>query len=271
MTYIKVSVPKPANNAGVGGDKKSLITFFDFDDVLAYPARDGKGIVMTDNIQLKEGAYMVQVYASTTSIKITHSTEGEEDARGIMQNLEFAHPGSDDAIEEFLTNWMNRDIGCIVENCSTNKKRQLGTPCAPLILTVESEDSNEMNKSTLTLASKNKSAYRAASYLGTLTFDEAFEVDADATSIDLSDGEGRYQLQDGTSSAAAITTATNAANNMVFTLLGSGGDNPSTISTGDDFILKNGTAWTALAGAEITFRAFKDGASSWKFIEQSRK
>jgi hypothetical protein len=270
MTYVKVSVPKPGNNAGVGGDKKSLITFFDFDDVLTYPARDSKGIVMTDNIVLKEGAYMIQVYASTKSIKINQDPEGEEDARGILQKLEFSHPGSEDAIEEMLANWMNRDIGCVVENCSTSKKRQLGTPCAPLELSPASEDSNEKNHSMLTLTSKNKSAFRVANYQGTLTFAEAFDVDADATSIDLSNGEGRYQLTDGSASAAQITTATNAVNGMAFTLLGSGGDNPSTIEDGDDFLLANGTTWTALAGSEITFKAFKDGAASWKFYELSR-
>lgn len=270
MTYIKVSVPKPGNNAGVGGDKKSLITFFDFEDVLTYPSRDSKGIVMTDNITLKEGAYMIQVYASTKSIKINQDPEGEEDARGIIQKLEFAHPGSENGIEEFLANWMNRDIGCVVENCSTNKKRQLGTPCAPLELSPASEDSNEMNKSTLTLTSKNKSPFRVADYQGTLTYEDVTDtVDDGDTSIDLSAGEGRYQLSDN-SSATEITTCINATNGMVFTLLGSGGTNPSSITAGNDFILASGTSWSAIAGAEITFKAMKSGASEWSFIEISR-
>ncbi len=271
MTYVKVSVPKPGNNAGVGGDKKSLITFFDFDDVLTYPARDSKGIVMTENIALKEGAYMIQVYASTKSIKINQDPEGEEDARGILQKLEFAHPGSEDGIEEFLANWMNRNIGCIVENCSTNKKRQLGTPCAPLELSAASEDSNEMNKSTLTLTSKNKSAFRVANYQGTLTFSDVTDtVDADATSIDLAAGEGRYQLTDNTA-VTVITTCTNATNGMVFTLIGSGGDEPATITKANDFVLASGATWTGLANAEITFKAFKSDSAAWKFIELSRK
>lgn len=272
MTYVKVSVPKPGNNKGVGGDKKSLITFFDFDDVLTYPSRDGKGIVMSDNIVMKENAYMIQVYATTSTIKVTHETEGEEDARGIIQGLEFAHPGSEDEIEEFLANWINRDMGAIVEDCSTGKKRQLGTPCAPLQMTASSEDSKDMNKSTLTLKSKQKSAFRAANYQGTLTFaDVVGTVAADATAINLSSGDGRYQLSDGTASEAELTTCTNSTDGAVFTLLGSGGDYPSGIADGNDFILKNGTAWSALAGAEITFKAFKDGASSFKFFEISRK
>lgn len=271
MTYVKVSVAKPGNNAGVGGDKKSLITFFDFDDVLTFPARDGKGVVITGDIVLKENAYMIQVYATTTSINITHETEGDEDARGFFQQIEFAHPGDADAIEEFITNWTNRDIGVIVENCSTSKKKQLGTPCAALQMAVASEDSNEANKSTFTLRSKNKSPYRAANYQGSITLADVTDtVAADATSIDLTEGEGRYQLTTGSVAAVEITTATNATNGMTFTLLGSGGDNPSTVPDGNDFLLANGATWTALSGSTITFKAFKDGAASWKFYELSR-
>jgi hypothetical protein len=95
-------------------------------------------------------------------------------------------------------------------------------------------------------------------------------VAADATSVNLAEGPGRYQLTDGTSSAATITTCTNAGDGGVYTLLGSGGAHPSTI-TGTDFLLASGTAWNALAGAEITVKAFKSGQSAWKFIELSRK
>lgn len=92
MTYIKVSVPKPGNNAGVGGDKKSLITFIDLEDVVTFPQRDSKGIVITDNILMKDGAYMIQVYATTSSINVKQETEGEEDARGIIQSLNSRTP-----------------------------------------------------------------------------------------------------------------------------------------------------------------------------------
>jgi len=272
MTYVKVSVPKPGNNKGVGGDKKDLITFIDLADILTFPSRDGNGVVITDNIVMNENAYAVKVYATTTSIKITHETEGDEDARGIIQGLEFAHPGDEDSIEEFLTNWMNRDVIAVVENCSTNKKKLLGTACAPLQFEVASEDSKDMNKSTLTLKSKQKSSFRAANYQGTLTYADATDtVAADATSIDLTNGEGRYQLTDGSVSSVEITTATNATDGKVYTIVGSGGTYPSTITDSADFLLANGTTWTAIANAELTVKAFKDGAASWKFIELSRK
>lgn len=272
MTYVKVSVSKPGNNRGVGGDKKDLITFIDLKDIQTFPPRDANGIIITDNILMVENAYAVKVYATATSIKISHQTEGEEDAKGTIQSLEFAHPGDDDSIEEFLSNWVNRDIICVVENCSSNKKKLLGTPCAPLIFDVSSEDSKDMNKSTLTLKSKLKSAFRAANYLGTVTYaDITGTASADDTTIDASNGPGRYQLVDGSTDSASLTTITGLADGDVVTLLGSGGSFPSTIVNSEDFILAFGTTWNAIAGTEITFKAFKDGPATFKFIELSRQ
>jgi len=53
--------------------------------------------------------------------------------------------------------------------------------------------------------------------------------------------------------------------------VGSGGTYPTTITKENDFLLANGTTWTALAGSEITFQAFKSDTDAWKFLELSRK
>lgn len=272
MTYVKVSVPKPGQNKGTGGDKKDLITLFDFDDVATMPARDDNGIVIEDDIVMNADAYMIQVYATKESIKIGTETEGDEDAEGFMQSLEFSHPGSEDEIEEFLQNWVSRNIGAIVESCSTGKKKLLGTPCAPLRMKPSSVDDKDMNKTTIVLAMKQKSPYRIANYQGTTTLAAVTDtVDADATTIDLAAGSGRYQLTTGSASSVEMTTCSNATDGLVFTLIGSGGTYPPKIVDGDDFILASGVTWNATAGKEITFKAFKNGSATFVFIELSRK
>lgn len=276
MTYIKVSVPKPGNNAGVGGDKKSLITFIDLEDVVTFPQRDSKGIVITDNILMKDGAYMIQVYATTSSINVKQETEGEEDARGIIQSLEFSHPGSNNEIEEFIANWMNRDILCIVENCSTNKKRLLGTPCAALELEASSEDSKDSNKSTITLKSKNKSPYRIADYQGILSFadDEIVVLEPDTESFAIYLNKSIYQTSSGTTAQTQITGISKASegdyHGMVITILGSGGDYPPYIEEGGNILLKNGVKWTGYANSHITFKIFEVSSGILFGIELSR-
>jgi len=271
MTYVKVNVLKPTGiGSGSGGDKKDKIIFFDMDDVSTFPSRDSKGIVIAGNIVFKANAYMTTVYATPNTIKNTSATEGEIDAEGIMQGCEFNHPGSSVEVREFRSNWMGRNIGVIIEHCKTTKKDLYGSPCAPLRMQFSAEDGPDKNGTVFTLKSAEKGP-DVADYQGTTTFDTVTDtVAADATTVDLGAGEGRYQLTDGTAAAAIITTCSDAVDGAVYTLLGSGGTYPSQITAANDFILANGTTWTALEDTQITFKAFKSGGSAWKFIETSR-
>jgi hypothetical protein len=270
MTYVKVDVLKPGDNKGVGGDKKDKIIVFDWDDVLTNPARDSKGIVITGNLAFNPGAYMSKIYATQNTIKAGADSTGDPDAKGIEQSVDFSHPGDSVEIREFRANWMNKNIGIIIEKCGTEKKNLYGTPCAPLQMVFKAEDDKDKNNVTFTFKSTQKGP-DVADYQGTTTFDTVnATVAADATSINLTTGEGRYQLTVGSAAIVDITTCTNAVAGMKFTLIGSGGTYPPAI-TGDDFVLVSGTAWSGIASAEITFEAFKDGASTWKFFERSRK
>jgi hypothetical protein len=267
--YVKVNVAKPGDNKGAGGNKKDKIILFDMDDVLTFPERDAKNVVVTENIVFKPNAYMITAYATPPTITGGDNSEGDMDAEGFVHSLSFDHPGSEKEIRELKQNWLSRNIGALVQKCGETKYDLYGTPCAPLRLTTKWEDTKDKNIHNFAFKS-SKSPYSVAIYEGDTTFDTVTgTVAANATSVDVANGSGQYQLTTGTSAAATITTMTNAVNGGVYTLLGSGGAHPSLID-GDDFILASGTAWTASSGATITFKAFKDGASTWKFIEQSR-
>lgn len=272
--YVKVDVLKQGSNPGLGGNKKEEIIFFDWGDVDLnnLPARDDKGIVVAGNLVFKPNAYMIKVYGTVDTIKNNTTSEGDADAKGITQSVEFSHPGSSVEAREFRYNWMNRNIGILVDRCSTHQTDLYGWPCAPLQMVFNHEDDKDKNKTTFTLKSTIKGP-DVADYRGTKTFDTVTAiVAADAAIIDIANGDGRYQLTDGAASAAALTSCSNAVDGRVITLLGSGGTYPSTITAGAgvDFLLKDGTAWTALAGSQITFKAVKIGASTFKYIEQSR-
>jgi hypothetical protein len=271
LNYVKVNVDRPSGIApGAGGDKKDKIIFIDSDDVLTMPSRDNKGIVITGNIVMKSNAYMTTIYATPGSIKNTSNSEGEIDAEGIMQGVEFSHPGMAVAIREFRANWLGRNVMVIVEHCKSTTKDLYGSPCAPLRMQFAGEDSKDKNGTVFTFKSSEKGP-DVADYQGTLTYSTVTDtVAADETEIDLTNGEGRYQLTDGTASAATITTCTDAVDGMVFTVLGSGGTYPSQITAANDFILAGGVTWTATSGSQITCKAFKDGGATWKFIEISR-
>ena len=267
--YTKVNVSRPTGNAGAGGNRKDKVTFIDFDDVQTFPARDASGVRITDNIVMKPGTYGVDVYGTITTMSDGFTTEGDPDKRGFMPNVSFEHPGDSLEILEFIQNWTNKNIAVILQKCDGTYKKLYGSPCAPLQLNPEAVSSNEENRNTLALESIVKSQNVPAIYEGTITLATATGVfPADDATPSVANGGGRYELTPNTS-ANEITTLDDAANNSLYTLVGMGGANPSTVTASADFILANGTTWTATAGATLTVRAMAV-SGGFKFIELSR-
>ena len=228
-TYVNVSVTKPGSNKGAGGNMKDTIIIFDMADVLSFPARDSKGVLIADNIVMKPNAYMIELYQTQDKFKKSSDGEGDNDAKGIIQGFEMSHPGSELEIKEFRFNWLNRNVGIIVTSCSTGRKELLGSPCAPLQMVFKSEHDKDKNGTVFTFKSLLKGP-DIAEYQGTLTLaTETGTVAADAVSVNLANGEGRYQLTDGTIAPVELTGCSNAADGLTFTLVGSGGANPSTV------------------------------------------
>lgn len=255
--------------AGAGGDKKDIVTIVDARDILTFAQRNASGVVIPGSHVFKPGTYAVKLEVTSDSIAGKPSTEGDIDAKGILQSIAFAHPGNSIDIREFRSNWLNRPAIVFIHRCKSSTIDQYGAECAPLYLDFEGQDDKDAVKTVMTFASAQKGP-DVADYQGTLAYAEPVAlVTANATTVNLVSGPGQYQLQSN-SAPTVITTCTNAVDDMVFTLLGSGGTNAATISSANDFVLKNGTTWTGLLGAQITFKAFRTGVSSWKFIELSR-
>lgn len=270
MLYINTTVLRPGTNKGVGGDKKNMIVVFDWDEVASGYTRDDKGIVITGPLVMKAGCYMIEVYGTIEKLEGGAKSDGSTDNKAIKQSYKLSHPGDEQEILEFRYNWLNKNIGIIDRKCSSAKMLLYGSPCAPLQLTFDYKNSNDSNFTEFTLESVIKGP-DIAIYEGTLTLETVTDtVAADAVDVDLTNGAGRYQLTDGTTVPAALATISNAVDGLVFTLLGSGGAHPSTIAAGTTFLLRNGTAWTALSNSTITFKVFKDGATTYKAIEVSR-
>ena len=269
MTYVKTNVLKPGDNAGAGGNKKDLVILFDMDDVLTFPDRDSKGIVVNDNIVLKPGAYMLKMYATVTSIVGGANSEGDIDAQGFVQNLAFDHPGSDNIIREFVQNMISKNFGAIVQKCGVAQMDLYGTPCAPLNLTTKWEDTKDKNIHNLAFKSM-KSPYSVAIYNGTVGFDTVTgTIPADEDTPNLANGPGQYQLTNGTVAAITIAETTGAVHGGLYTFLGSGGTHPSLITGNTHFFMVANHPWTALAGSSITFKAFMQGPDAM-MMEQSR-
>ena len=272
MGYVNISVKKPSKaGAGAPEGKDTAIIFIDAEDVLQFPERDSKGVLMVGNFVMKPGKYAIAIYGTSSSIKPSKSSDGEEDAVGFMHGLELSHPGDELEINEFIQNWTNRKIITLIGSCSGVRKKAYGTKCAPLVLKYEGQDDADALKNTLKLEGSRKTNVVPGFYDGTVTYAAVLGVQVvDATVVDVAAGSGEYQLSDSNTVATELTSLSNAVDGQIVTLLGGGGANPTSITDGGDFVLKDGAAWSGIDGAIITFKVFKDGAASYKYIEQSR-
>ena len=150
--YAFISVPRKSNNAGRATGKKNYIVLFRWDDVATF-TKDEKGVRVTA-FQFAEGKKPIGIYATQSTINVYETAEGDDDARGFIQHVDFEHPGSEVEFKEFLNNNVNENLGAIVINCAGDDCKIAGTPCTPLKMsTAEGQDNNEANKTTINLAS----------------------------------------------------------------------------------------------------------------------
>ena len=267
--YIKVTVPKPSGKApGAGIKAQDEITFFDKADILTLGERDSKGVVITDNIIMKPNAYGITVYATQDTIEFDGKSEGETDNEGFLPSFKFKHPGNKQEIREFKANWVGKQVIGIIKYCNGEPKDLFGSICNPMKIAVAMTANKDATNNEFTCTQLMRGD-DAAIYEGTIPYAEPVDVlDAAATEIPLI-GEGEYQLT-GDATSAAIVTVTGATHGMVFTLLGVTSGTAPNIAASTTFILKDGATWNATTGSQITFKAYKSGASSFVYFEQSR-
>lgn len=149
--YTPVSVPKKSANAGRPKGKLAYIMIFDFEDIETY-TRDASGVRVTA-LTFKADKKPIAVYATDSTIKGYHTSEGDDDARGFIHHVEFEHPGTSLEFDEFTNNNINKNLGAAVLRCGEVDAKLFGTKCAPLKMTkADTEDSKDADKNVINLA-----------------------------------------------------------------------------------------------------------------------
>ena len=167
LAYVLASVPKVGSNPGRPKGKNSQIIIFKWSDVSSNPERDANGIKIAGDLALNVGATAITIYATPSTIKITQSQEGDDDARGFIQQLAFDTPGDSLILEEFLENNPNENLGAIVRYANAEYSKLLGTLYEPLQFEAEGQDDNDALKTTVTLKSVMRGP-RIAHYFGAI-------------------------------------------------------------------------------------------------------
>lgn len=169
MAYVNASVPKKRGPVGAPRPKNPTIILANIRDVVTDPTRDDKGVLITDDLELRVGATAIGIYATPSSISRGKTIEGDEDAEGIVDTLTFAHPGSSLEIDEFIQNNLGEGFIIITRECGDgNGTRLHGTICNPMKFTLEGQDDNEAVRNTFTFAQPLPSNLLPGHYRGAI-------------------------------------------------------------------------------------------------------
>lgn len=264
------SIDNVSNKKRTGRQIKSklfIISADQINDTVPFPSLVNR---TRGNIPLKAGEYWHYIEAVIDSPEPKWMGEEGDVAAPLNMELPFIIGGMEDATIELLEGGVGEEFIIAWEICSTGEMYGGGNGCKGLKLSSFEGGSTKDNTST-SVVFKGQCGELWYKYAGNTPTHPPEVVAADAVEIPLTSSP-QYQLTTGTAAVAAITGfsgVTDADINRVVTILGSGGTYPSTIDSGNDFILQDGETWTANTGGQITFKIFKDGASSYKFIETS--
>jgi hypothetical protein len=264
------SIDSVSNKERTGKQVKSkmwIISTDQIDDSVSFPSLVDR---TRGNITLKSGEYWHYIEAVTDSPEPKWTGEEGDVASPLNMELPFVIGGMDNAVFNLLEEGVGEEFIVVWEICSTGDIYGGGNGCKGLKLSSFDGGSTKDSTST-TVIFKGQCGELWYKYSGNTPTEDPDTIAADTTEITLTDNS-QYQLTTGSTEAVSITGFSAVADSdisRVVTVLGSGGDYPSIIESGNDFILDEGETWTAESGSQITFKIYKDGTDSYKFIEVS--
>lgn len=267
-SYIRKSIPRPEGNPGVGLHARDLMALYRVDDIAFMPEPDAKGVVIEDDIILKNGRYGIELYVTPGTIELASAAEGDTDQVGFNVSVKGNHPGNSQEIREFKANELNSKFIIVIRYCSGQPSDLIGTICNPCQLVPSYTGNKDVNSNELTFKQvfKGKDIFI---YKGVLTLEEPVALlKENAATLDYM-ADGLYLADSGAVSITAIEGGSHGALISIGTLVP---EASVSVKAGDRILLKDGKDFAAVGdGSKITLRAFNAGGENGLYwIEQSR-
>jgi hypothetical protein len=259
-------------SSGAAAPKNPNVTVIATKDILVFPPRNSKKVLMIGDFVLGPNPKIAEVYLTSSKTKAPYESDGDEDSISVKHKLEGEHPGNDLEINEFIADWLGEPCIVIHGSCQDTFRKVVGTKCAPVQLKPSGQDDNDARKHMIVFEQFAKTEWLPGHYTGTLPIVEPYVVAA-STAVPVNSTNGRvYQLPSLAVTAVIAFSEVGLNHGDVITLIGGGGIAPATLASGvtdKKAILKDGTTWVGLAGATLNLEVFVNGASTF-LIERSR-
>ena len=264
MNIIKIK----KTSSGAAAPKDPNVTIIATKDIISWPARNSKKVLMVGNFVFGPNPKIAEVYMTSSKTKAPYESDGDEDAISLKQKFEGEHPGNELEINEFIANWLGEPCIIIHGSCQDAFKKVVGTKCAPVQLKPSGQDDNDARKHMLVFEQFAKTELLPGHFTGTVPTVEPFAVTV-VTAIDLTEANGYvYKLPALAISADIAFGTVTLLDKSVITLVGSGGAGPARFQL-VSALLVSGIPWYALEGATLTLEIFVAGATRY-YIERAR-
>ena len=239
----------------------------DYDDTQAFPTKVNGA---RGNIPLKAGTYWKKLEIILDSAEGKWAGSVGDVAAIIKNSISFILGGMDKTVFDWLESRISMGHYVVFELClETETKRYLiGNGCKPAkLFSFEGGSTKDYTGTTATF--EQECGELMSEYIGNTPLIEPAAILESATSITLVTGNDTYLIAAGTASTEIvdITGVASSDENRIITVKGGGGTGPSKIVDGTGFVLVGGEDWVGTANAQISFKIFRDGASTYKFIE----
>ena len=170
MAYTKVSIPRN-EDGGAPTVKNATVILVDINDVSAEPTRELGNTEVVGALTLKTGAKAVGIYATPSTITPTEEQSGEVDSRGIIQGVEYVHPGNSVDIANHTEAYLNRPVIALVRECNgtaAGKCLIIGSMCNPLYMQPEYTNSKDAANRKFVWKQDMPSKFVIGTYAGAL-------------------------------------------------------------------------------------------------------
>ena len=255
-------INRAPGNPGLDYQPKEFTALIDIEDIEVFPQPDENGVVITDNIILREGAYAFGIYMTPGTAEATATVEGDTDKAGFKPALKFSHPGSGQEVREFKVGCINKRYIALQQQCDSGRVDLIGTPCNPCKITPSYTGNSDGSGTEFTIEQISK-GNDAFIYRGTIPFEAPVAVIEDNEVIYIKDG-----IYASTGDNTEVTSISGGKDGSVITLTATTGR--LTVKNDAKLLLRGGADYTVTGRAQITLKAFDNGKDKLIWIEQSR-
>jgi hypothetical protein len=199
-------------------------------DIVKFPKADYRGVVLMDDIEMKENTGMMQIYLTSSSQEYSYETIGDPDSKIFKVKFTGTHPGTEQEALEFVQNFMEEPFIVLIPSCETGVK-VLGNPDAPMVFTSSHKSGKDGDKFIFNFEQEIGSEIVYQLYTGVLTLNNNIEVDM----ADFLEQLKQYMKLDG-------TNLTEAQKSNLRNLLGLGeniANSDLTLESNRNFNVKN--------------------------------